>query len=178
MPKRRMPRHSVTQPLDKSYRLIPLTQGQNAIVDANDFEWLSQWNWYAVWCEHSRSFYATRNEEGRTGNAIFMHKAILSCERREQGDHKNHDTLDNRKGNLRKATNTENNFNKGPQSNNKSGYKGVSWDKEKEKWLAQIVHQGTHVFIGRFSSVKEAAHAYDTAAKKYHGEFAVLNLHP
>ena len=60
MPKLRVKRHAVTQPLDQSYRLIPLTQGQNAIVDVEDFEWLDQWNWCAQWT--GRHFYAVRHD--------------------------------------------------------------------------------------------------------------------
>src|SRR5882762_1985840 len=101
----RVSRHEVTQPLDESYRLIPLTQGQNAIVDAADFEWLSKWNWQAQWDEHTKGFYARRALYG--GGAVIMHRLIYKspC---KQVDHKNHNTLDNRKLNLRGCNQQEN----------------------------------------------------------------------
>lgn len=60
MPKRRMKRHAVTQPLDTDYRFIALTQNKNAIVDASDFESLNEFNWCAQWHQDSHKFYAVR----------------------------------------------------------------------------------------------------------------------
>src|SRR6266705_3647435 len=91
VPVKRLP---VAQPLDKPYRFIPLTQGQIAIVDAADFDWLNQWNW----CAHNHpngGFYAVRVDysHGRK-DFLYMHKVILNCEC--LGDHKNGNKLDNR----------------------------------------------------------------------------------
>ncbi len=70
MPKRRMKRHAVTQPLDPSYRLIPLTQHQNAIVDTADFDWLSQWNWHANLCD--KGFYVRRTTRQGCPNSLWQ----------------------------------------------------------------------------------------------------------
>lgn len=161
-------RHSVTQPLDKPYRFIALTQGQNAIVDVQDFSWLSQWNWHARWNERTRSFYAVRRE-GR--QQLRMHRVIIGC---KNADHKNHDTLDNRKENLRKCTVAQNARNKRMRILGVSGFKGVG--KHKSKWQARICLNYKPIFLGLFNSPVEAAHAYDVAARKYHGAFAHLNF--
>jgi outer membrane usher protein FimD/PapC len=91
-------------------------------------------------------------------------------------DHKNHDTLNNRRGNLRKANSSQQKWNQGKRKNNTSGYKGVCWNKEKSKYQVQIGVNGKQIRLGYFTSAKKAARAYDKAARKYHGEFAVLNF--
>src|SRR5437660_188582 len=118
MPKLHVPRHEVVQPADPSYRLIPLTQGRNAIVDTEDYDWLSRWNWCAWWSKGSRSFYPKATVNGKL---ILMHRLILRCGPREEGDHRNHDTLDNRKGNLRKCNRGQNARNGRKPTTNRSG---------------------------------------------------------
>lgn len=91
-------------------------------------------------------------------------------------DHKNGNTLDNRRENLRICTYSENNRNrKQISSNNKSGYKGVSWDKQKNKWRTCLNINKKQKHIGFFNDIIEAAKAYNEAAIKYFGEFAKLN---
>ena len=169
--KRRVKRHAVVQPLDESYRLIPLTQGQNAIVDAADFEWLSQWNWYAAWSKFTHSFYARRQTaDNRT---VRMHRIILRCKRSdEEGDHKNHNTLDNRRNNLRKCTHPQNGRNAQKSRCNTSGYKGVTWDKDWGKWVASIVVNRRRHHLGGFDDRARAARAYKNAALRFHAAFA------
>jgi len=170
--KLRVKRHTVVQPLDQSYRFIPLTQGQNAIVDAEDFDWLSQWNWYALWNKYTKTFYAIRYiPEG----SLSMHREIMRCRPGEECDHKNFEGLDNRKVNLRRCSQQQNKKHKRRQTNNSSGYKGVSL-KRPRKWVAQISTNGKRIHLGYFTTPKEAAMAYDVAAKWYYGEFAHLNF--
>jgi hypothetical protein len=178
----RVKRHAVTQPLDESYRFIPLTQGQNAIVDVQDFEWLSQWNWCAVYDQKTKSFYATRTvylgggRENRKTKNCKMHRLILGLEGDQQGDHKNRDTLDNRRRNLRPADFSGNVINRGIQKRNSSGFRGVSWEARRGEWRAQIAIGGIGEHLGYFQSKEKAARAYDKAAKIKHREFAQLNF--
>ena len=176
--KRRMKRHAVVQPLDQSYRLIPLTQDQNAIVDAADYEWLSQWNWCAAWSPMTKSFYAIRssynNGQKRT---VFMHRELFGCGRGEEVDHQDHTTLNNRRYNLRKCTRSQNQANKTMQEGEKSSvYRGSTWHKRDQKWTAQVRCNGKLRFLGYFASEEAAARAYDTAATELFGEFAHLNF--
>jgi hypothetical protein len=90
-------------------------------------------------------------------------------------DHQDRDGLNNRWRNLRQATSSENQKNKTAYSNNKSGYKGVSFDNTRGKFVAQIQSDKKHKMLGRFDCPREAAHAYNVAAIQLHGEFAVLN---
>src|ERR1700747_2834988 len=94
-------RHRVFQPYGLPYRCIALTQGQTAIVDLEDFEKISSMGlWIAAWDSRTKSYYAARGEHRKK---IYMHRVVLDCGVGEEADHKSHDTLDNRKENLRKV---------------------------------------------------------------------------
>lgn len=161
-------RHEVAQPQDQSYKLIPLTRGQNAIVDSADYDWLNQWEWFAF--KSKKTFYVMRYVPIR--NHIMMHIAIVG----EKGwDHANGNGLDNRRSNLRKATASQQQYNRRLQSNSTSGYKGVSWHKNLGCWRTRIHVDRKEIHIGIFDDIKDAARAYNEAAIKYHGEFASLN---
>ena len=102
-----------------------------------------------------------------------MHNMILGTPKGLHTDHKDGDGLNNQRSNLRLATPSENGANRLVGSNNTSGYKGIS--QKDKKWGAQITKNQKIVYLGRFETKIEAAKAYNTAAKKYHGEFARLN---
>jgi hypothetical protein len=170
---RHVKRHAVVQPLDTGYRYIPLTQGQNAIVDTADFEWLNEFNWFAYWSRQTQTFYAAKQISHRlTG----MHSFILNCKIGERVDHVNNNTLDNRRENLRKATAAENSRNCRISKRNVSGFKGVHFRKEFGTWRACIRYEYVLRHLGSFDSAEEAAKAYDHAAIELFGEFAHLNF--
>ena len=109
--------------------------------------------------------------------AARAHRIIMGItDPKIQVDHINGNKLDNRKENLRLATNQQNNYNVGPQKNNKSGYKGVSWKKDKNKWEAKIRNNNKLKFLGYFDDLVEAGRAYDRAALELFGEFAWTNF--
>lgn len=166
------PRHSVTQPRDQSIKLISLTHGQNAIVDAGDYDWLNKWYWQAHWDAKMHSFYAMRTGPRPERKCISMHNLILG----HRADHINHNTLDNRRVNLRKATHRQNMRNKRRYRSNTTGYVGVVYCARLGKFAARITVNKNRIHLGLYTSAKEAAYARDQAAKKLHGKFAALNF--
>jgi len=94
-------------------------------------------------------------------------------------DHKDRDKLNNRIDNLRKCTNIKNQQNVGVNKSNTSGYKGVSWNKETNKWLVIIRINKKQTYLGRFTCRHEAARVWNTAARMYQGyEFCYTNKIP
>ena len=144
---------------------IELSQGQIAIVDVEDLERLLGYTWCATWNPKSRCFIARNSTTGP------MARFIMETPDNKYTDHKNHSTLDNRKENLRICTSTQNLMNGLLPKNNKSGFKGVSWDKVNKKW---VVHIGNS-YLGRFERKIEAAVVYDNEAKKRFGKYALTN---
>lgn len=163
---------------------IKLTQGKVALVDDEDFERVNQYKWYAHF--NKGDFYAYRKEsvfdftiDEQIYPTIRMTNTILNTT--EMIDHKNHDTLDNQKHNLRTCTKSQNGQNQKPQKNCTSKYKGVSLYKQDDKWHAEIRLRNIFNlpfkrYLGRFKNEVEAAKAYDKVAKEEFGEFAYLNF--
>lgn len=108
------------------------------------------------------------------GKYVKLHKLILT-EKGCKVDHKNRDRRDNRRDNLRYVTDSQNARNSSTPTNNTSGYRGVSWN-TKGNWGVQIRVDTKIIRLGTFIDKEVAARAYDAAAIKYHGEFAVLNF--
>jgi len=177
--KRLTKRNQVVQPQDQSIRLIALTQGQVTIVDAADYEWLNQWNWHARWNKYTKSYYAQRTvgKTAQTCRPLGLHVVLTGGKHPTLiPDHINRNTLDNRRINLRLATRTQNAINRKLKSSNKSGYRGVHWNKEMKKWESSISVNGVGIRIGFFANKEDAARAYDTAAILHFGEFAIPNF--
>ena len=160
-----------------AFRRIPLTQGKYAIVDPDDFERLNKHKWYAVRCKNT--FYAGRCYSiGNKKKYIMMHREVIDPPGHLDVDHINHNGLYNRKANLRPATRAQNSANRLiiKRKDSSSKYKGLSWNKRKKNWRVRICVNDRRIFLGHFKDEKQAAKAYDEAAKKYHGEFASLNF--
>ena len=151
----------------KDYKEIQLTQNQQTLVDNDDYEELMKYIWHAQ--KDKNIFYAVgRNKESR--KSLRMHRLIMDCPQGMVVDHINHDTLDNRKENLRVVTKTQNNKNRSISKNNKSGYKGVCWSKRAKKWMASITNDGVQIHIGYFHCADEAYKAYCAESGRLHGE--------
>lgn len=155
---------------------IQLTKGQVAIVDDDDYAFLSQFKWHAHWSKGSKSFYALKGHKG-----MPMHRLIMGNPEGMLVDHDNHNTLDNRKENLRVCTKSQNCKNRkknvtqnGVQTSSK--YKGVSIHPESGKWRALLQVDGKSVSLGLYFSEEDAALAYDRGARKHFGEFAQTNF--
>ena len=152
---------------------ITISDGSTVLVDDDDYEWLTKWKWSA-----NGNGYAVRNEryEPKKYRKQYLHRAVMNAKPGEIVDHINGDTLDNRKENLRICDlkgNAQNS--RGIPNRMYSQYKGVSFDKRRRKFVAQIGVEGKNVALGGFDNEVDAALAYNRAAVEYYGEFAKIN---
>jgi len=157
-------------------RQIPLTRNLFALIDPEDYEWLSEYTWHAK-CSEGRYYAGTVID----GEPVSMHRLIMDPPPGMWVDHKNNSTLDNHRSNLRLVTRAQNRYNTRPsrkvRPNGKrksSQYIGVS--RYGDRWKAKITHDGHRYVIGLFDDEIEAALARDAKAKELHGEFAWLNF--
>jgi len=153
---------SASRPI--SGKRIPLTQGQFAIVDDDDYEELSQYKWQAHWNPGTHSFYVVRSEYSPNGtkSTVLMHRHILGLELGDgkHTDHIDHNTLDNRRANIRIVTRNQNQHNRRE--------KGYYWNKHAKKYAAQIRVDGIRRFLGYYNDPQEAHAAYLAAKRIYH----------
>lgn len=162
-----------------TFRKIPLTKGKYAIVDPDDYYRLSEYKWFASGGCYNKFYAVCRKPDpnGKGTKVICMHREVANTPEGLVCDHINGRTLDNRKSNLRSATRSQNIWNSRKTSRpGYSKYKGITFYKRHQNWGAQIIVDGRRIFLDKFREEIQAAKAYDRAAKKYFGEFAVLNF--
>jgi hypothetical protein len=145
--------------------------GKFALIDDEDWDLVKDYRW------HFNKGYAYTSKWDpitKKNINIFLHRMIMNAQLGQLIDHNNHNKLDNRRSNLSFCTHSQNSMNKLKQPDTSSQFKGVSWYKNKKKWLAQIFHY-KKTYLGYFDNEILAAKAYNMAAKKLFGEFAKLN---
>ena len=159
-------------------KLIPLSKsrfkGRYVMVDDEDFEYLNKWNW----CFGARRYAARTVVKGYKGKkiTILMHRVVNKTPEGMDTCHLDNDGLNNQKHNLRTGTTCDNLQMAAGNKNTTSKYKGVHWDRAKEKWVAQIRVKMIPHHLGRFVDEVEAAKAYDKGARTYFGPFCFLNF--
>ena len=124
---------------------IQLSRGLFAVVDDEEYDWLSQSTWQAVPDPKGSTFYARRWDD------TLMHREILHAKPGQDVDHKNGDGLDNRKSNLRLCSDSQNAMNRKIRADNKTGFKGVYWRKDRQACRAYIEVGGREIHLGYFS---------------------------
>lgn len=168
---------------------IPLTRGFEALVDNADYSLISQYRWHALvtatgvyaigrpYPKRERQKPNLPQGPKQPRKKKLLHRFLLGLEEDEtQVDHRNQNTLDNRRKNLRVGTAQQNRCNRPKRQGTSSAYKGVSWNKANSVWHAKIQVHRRHIYIGCFDDERKAALAYDRAAFSYHGEFAFFNF--
>lgn len=154
---------------------IPLTQGYVALVDDADFKAVSMHSWCVSFTgKKSKCPPNPRAYSRIDGRLIGLHNFLLGT---KSVDHRDGNALDNQRKNLRKATKKQNNRAFRRKTPGKSSqFRGVCFDRARNKWLVSIEVNEKQINLGRFLSEIEAAKAYDAAARKYFGDFAAPNF--
>lgn len=145
---------------------IPLSRGKRALVSPEDYEKLAKHSWY-----FGRRGYAMRSKNMPNGarKTVSMHREILGARLDQEVDHINRNRLDNRRENLRMLGHSANLHNRGAYGS--SGVAGVSWDKRKGKWRAEIGRNGQRAWLGYHDTKSDAEREYRAAsAKVYTGK--------
>jgi hypothetical protein len=155
-----------------AFMRIKLAKGRYAIVDPDDYQIVSQYDWQ-LFESKSENFYAVRYENRKI---VSMHRVIMNAPAGKIVDHRDRDGLNNTKHNLRFATPSQNTCNKKRTKKGSSKFRGVCRHIRLNKWQAHICVNREKIHLGYFENEDDAARAYDQAAKIYHGEFAVLNF--
>jgi hypothetical protein len=144
-----------------------LTKNYITVVSIEDAHFLRERAWSADENKKKKSVYAVADK-------MKLHRRILQIDGRV--DHENGVGLDNRRENLRPATNRQNGQNARARTGGTSKYKGVCWVTSEQVWMAYIRIDGKHTVLGRFRDEIFAAKKYDEAAVKYFGPYARLNF--
>ena len=137
------------------------------VIDQDDYLCVKEQKWHL-----SQKGYVLTNGIPRHLTHVIMGPIPIGLEI----DHINHDTLDNRKTNLRIVNHYQNMANQQLRKSNTSGFKGVTWEKSSQKWVAQLRHKNKCLKLGRYRSKEEAALSYNRKAVEIWGEYASLNI--
>jgi hypothetical protein len=160
---------------------VPLTKGYTAVVDTADLHIVGEWQWSAsVRCTKAGEVmcvYAQRRVTLPDGKSklVSLHREILNPGDGLDVDHIDCDGLNNRRSNLRVATRAQNTMNRRLLPTNTSGFRGVCFDKRKNRWTARIKLHGKVHWLGSFKSKEKAAEIYALAAERLHKEFRRLS---
>lgn len=149
---------------------VPLTNGGFATVSAIDYERVRKWKWCLCTSKGCTYVMSSRNR-----NKKSMHRFVMRARKGMIIDHINHNTLDNRRDNLRSCSISQSNMNRRGSIGSSSKFKGVHWYKCRQEWKSSIYVRGRHYFLGAFQNEDDAAIVYNVAAQLFHGEFAYIN---
>lgn len=145
--------------------------GCNVVLDDEDYEAVKAANWKVRAGNGHQYVVKSQRIDGKRVLRI-LHRELMKAPRDKWVDHKNGNTLDNRKENLRLCTPAENNRNRRQEAGAVSRFKGVSRHSA-TRWKAQIQVNGRHMYLGVFASEEKAAEVYNEAAARFFGEFYV-----
>ena len=152
-----------------SIAYVTLSQGLFALINSDDIPLIGHLNWYAHYDPLGDRYYAYSNDVG--GKTRKLHRMILDTALLV--DHRNRNSLDNRRQNLRAATPSQNQANAKTKINSATGFKGVWLDQKRGKYLAYVIKEGkTHYAGTSYNSALEASAARQAKAQELFGDFA------
>lgn len=160
---------------------ISLKNGMELIIDLEDLERVKKYSWYPL--KHTAKYTSVQGSSSKTVNGVKksftfrLHRYLLNItDSSILIDHEDRNPLNNRRSNLRTCSRSQSSWNTGLFSSNKSSkYKGVTFNKSRQKWVAQMTINNTQKGLGYFRSEIEAAEAYNKAVMKHRDSFAFSN---
>lgn len=137
------------------------------IIDKSDYNLIKDYRWSGIKNKSNSYYIGARyfTEEGK--KTILLHRLIMNCPKGMVVDHINHNTLDNRKDNLRICTQSNNNHNR-----NNSNKSNIYFDKRINKWVARIVVDNKVIHLGSFNNKEDAIKAREKAENRYYKEYS------
>jgi hypothetical protein len=153
--------------IEGNIAFIPLTQGYEAIIDADDVHLVEGRNWSADTRVNNVYARAKVRQEDGSSKPVLLHKMLSGY---AMTDHRDGNGLNNRRSNLRPATHAENMRNRSVYKNSSSGVRGV-YPRGSGKWRAAITVDGHVRWLGTFYDIQDAAKAYAAASAELHGDF-------
>lgn len=161
----------------KLMKLVPLSRGMFSMVDDEDYDHVMAKTWHVEFCggKAYASHTLPRDKNGKK-SSIRMHRFITSAPKGMDVDHRDRNTLNNTRENLRVCTHSKNEMNRPLQKNNTSGCKGVDFIKSANLWRARIPGAGKHGQIGYFKDFESAKSARLKAEIELFGEFSVPHV--
>lgn len=156
---------------------ISMKDGREVIVDDDVYKWAKDMSWHTDEKGYVRHM-CNKEEKAFFGKKfVYLHILVVDCPVGMVRDHVDGNKLDCRREKVRICTNQQNLWNsKTNRKNNKSGYKGVSWDSHAEMWKACIRVDGKRISLRYWRNPEDAARAYDDAARTYFGKYAKTNF--
>jgi hypothetical protein len=157
--------------------MVIIIEKYKVLIDDEDYNKIKVYKWYINKDKKNNRYtvratlYKKLSKYNYKHKSIYIHSLIMNAKKGEVVDHKNHNTLDNRKCNLRICTNQQNIFNQKLNKRNTSGYKGVSFNKSAKKWKAKVCYNYKDYYLGLFSNILDAKKAYEIKAKELFKEF-------
>lgn len=147
--------------------IIELGKGYQTTIDDSDFDKIKNYKWRVFKPKLNKTVYVRSS----CNKKVLLHRLIMNSSKGVIIDHKDGNGLNNTRENLREVTHDQNMSNRQTKcKTNKSGYRGVSFESRREKWVSYI-SKGKSIFLGYFNNKEEAARAYDKKAKELFGEF-------
>lgn len=156
-------RRKAIRPISASIAYIELTKNQFCLIDVEDADELEKKSWHSSWDRKCKQFRAK-------GTNVYMHRLLIGNSECRFVDHRNRNTLDNRKSNLRLATNSENCANVGIRRNSSTGYRGVTFISTRNAYKATFF-RGKQYFLGYFPTAQMASITIENKLKEIDGEF-------
>lgn len=162
-----------TYDLSGEYGIGYTSKGDEFWFDLEDYDKIKDYCWYLANTGYFKAR-SLKSDEFKT-EKIYLHRVIVGAKDGDMVDHKRHKkgevNYDNRKSNLRFANYSKNGMNQVTPKNNKSGCKGVFWNKRYNMWEAKIHVNNKNIYLGRFAILENAIKARRDAERKYYGEY-------